>query len=68
MAQKQPFLERVRNSSLVEHACADNVTGLSMIPKPRDPPQGWIGRGAFHRLKKEYLRGVLEEMEERMQV
>ena len=27
-----------------------------------------IGRGAFHRLKKEYLRGVLEEMEERMQV
>ena len=38
MAQKQPFLERVRNSSLVEHPRADNVTGLSVIPKPRDPP------------------------------
>ena len=35
MAQKQPFLKRVRNSSLVEHPCADNVTGLSMIPKLR---------------------------------
>ena len=35
MAQKQPFLERVRNSSLVEHPRADNVTGLSAAPKPR---------------------------------
>ena len=35
MAQKQPFLERVRNSSLVEHPRADNVAGLSMVPKPR---------------------------------
>ena len=35
MAQKQPFLERVRNSSLVEQLCADNETGLSMAPKPR---------------------------------
>jgi hypothetical protein len=26
-------LERVRNSSLVEWFCADNVTGLSMAPK-----------------------------------
>ncbi len=27
------ILKRVRNSSLVEHLCADNVTGLSGIPK-----------------------------------
>ena len=52
MAQKQPFLKRVRNSSLVEHPGADNVTGLSDIPKL------WIyiidvgDRGAFHVLKK----------------
>ena len=25
------------------------------------------GRGAFHRLKKQYLRGVVEVLEERMQ-
>ena len=35
LAQKQPFLKRVRNSSLVEHFRADNVTGLSIIPKLR---------------------------------
>lgn len=29
------ILERVRNSSLVEYACADNVSGLSGIPKLR---------------------------------
>ena len=29
------ILERVRNSSLVEYTCADNVTGLSSIPKLR---------------------------------
>ncbi len=27
------ILERVRNSSLVEWFCADNVTGLSLPPK-----------------------------------
>jgi hypothetical protein len=30
------ILERVRNSSLVECARADNVAGLSLAPKPRD--------------------------------
>jgi hypothetical protein len=30
-------LERVRNSSLVEWTCADNVTGLNTPPKPRMP-------------------------------
>jgi hypothetical protein len=34
------ILERVRNSSLVECARADNVAGLSLAPKPRDSPSG----------------------------
>jgi hypothetical protein len=29
------ILERVRNSSLVKKSCADNVTGLSHVPKLR---------------------------------
>ncbi len=27
------ILERVRNSSLVKRTCAENVTGLSLLPK-----------------------------------
>ena len=27
LAQKQPFIQRVRNSSLVESPCAENVRG-----------------------------------------
>ena len=33
LASKQPLIQRVRNSSLVEWFCAENVTGLSMKPK-----------------------------------
>ena len=33
LAQKQPLIQRVRNSSLVEWFCAENITGLSMKPK-----------------------------------
>ena len=33
LAQKQPYIKRVRNSSLVEWFCAENVTGLSIQPK-----------------------------------
>ncbi len=44
------ILERVRNSSLVEKSCADNVTGLSHAPKPRqhatNAKAGVLGRGA----------------------
>ncbi len=36
------ILERVRNSSLVKWSCADNVAGLSHIPKPRTRAErGW---------------------------
>ena len=58
----------MRNSSLVECSCADNVTGLSGIPKLRIYTFSVGGRGAFHGLMKEDLRGLLEGMEERMQV
>ena len=58
----------MRNSSLVEQACADNVTGLSVVPKLRDSAvKCTVGRGAFHGPEKVYLRGALEGMEERMQ-
>jgi hypothetical protein len=44
------ILERVRNSSLVKKSCADNVTGLSHVPKLRQYPiyakAGMLGRGA----------------------
>ena len=33
LAQKQPFIKRVRNSSLVECPCAEDLTGLNYIPK-----------------------------------
>jgi len=28
------ILQRVRNSSLVKWSCAENITGLSLAPKP----------------------------------
>ena len=33
LAQKQPLIQRVRNSSLVERLCAENLTGLNNVPK-----------------------------------
>ena len=33
LAQKQPCIQRVRNSSLVEWLCAENLTGLNYTPK-----------------------------------
>ena len=33
LAQKQPYIQRVRNSSLVEWFCAENLTGLNCTPK-----------------------------------
>ena len=47
LAWKQPFIQRVRNSSLVEAPGVDNNRVSNPLPKPRD---AWIciGRGAFH--------------------
>ncbi len=58
------ILKRVRNSSLVECPCAENVMGLSTIPKTRivgiSMPDTYGGRRAFfHPLKiyrKEHWR------------
>ena len=44
LAWKQPFIQRVRNSSLVERPCAENDRASSPPPKP------WVrkdGRGAL---------------------
>ena len=38
----------MRNSSLVECLCADNVPGLSILPKLRNCANNTVGRGAFH--------------------
>ena len=37
------ILERVRNSSLVEWSCADNVTGLKSRAEAMDPVRGGSG-------------------------
>ena len=46
LAQKQPLIQRVRNSSLVERLCADNLTGLNLTPKLRQICK-YLGRGAW---------------------
>ena len=45
LAWKQPFIQRVRNSSLVEGLGMDNNRVSNLLPKPRDAY--CIGRGAF---------------------
>ena len=36
LAQKQPFIQRVRNSSLVEWSCAEDVPGLKRDTEAMD--------------------------------
>ena len=44
LAQKQPLIQRVRNSSLVERLCAENLTGLNLTPKLRQCMyMYWVG-------------------------
>ena len=44
LAQKQPHIQRVRNSSLVERLCAENLTGLNLTPKLRQYTKVyWVG-------------------------
>ena len=44
LAQKQPYIERVRNSSLAERCRAENVRGSNTPPKLRSRK---VGRGAL---------------------
>ena len=45
LAQKQPFIQRVRNSSLVEWSCAEDVPGLKRDTEAAGCVS--IGRGAL---------------------
>ena len=60
LAQKQPYIQRVRNSSLVERSCAENVRGSNTTPKLRNAGN-CIGRGALltRRSVTGRMRGVL---------
>ncbi len=49
LAWKQPFIQRVRNSSLVERPCAENNRASSPPPKPWNRK---IGRGALRRRRR----------------
>ena len=49
------IIERVRNSSLVEWSCAENVTGLSQTPKLRQVCK-YLGRGAFYMQRSRTVR------------
>ena len=46
LAQKQPSIKRVRNSSLVERYCAENVPGLKHTTEAVGLHISVIGRGA----------------------
>ena len=47
LAWKQPFIQRVRNSSLVERGRVDNNRASSTLPKTRVRDQVPGGRGAL---------------------
>ena len=57
-------LERVRNSSLVEWFCADNVAGLSEVPKLRNEFISLVGERCVS--CEGVLEGMLERTQERM--
>ena len=46
LAQKQPYIQRVRNSSLAERSCAENVPGLKHDTEAEELIFS-VGRGAF---------------------
>ena len=43
LAYKQLFIQRVRNSSLVERSCAENVPGLKQFTEAVDTFIGMVG-------------------------
>ena len=55
LAQKQPLIQRVRNSSLVERLCAENLTGLNLTPKLRQ--YIILGRGALYKRRNYSVSG-----------
>ena len=61
------IIKRVRNSSLVECLSAENVAGLSILPKQRIHMQIWMV-GERSLLEEGIPRGVLDGKEVRMPV
>ena len=56
LAQKQPYIKRVRNSSLVEWMCAEDVTGLKHTSEALElltSPQVFAQRRPVVRRKRE---------------
>ena len=63
LAQKQPYIQRVRNSSLVERSCAENEPGLNTTPKLRNSKE----LVEEHCIREEAVpKGAVDFMEERM--
>ena len=63
LAQKQPFIQRVRNSSLVEWSCAEDVPGLKRDTEARDSFKT-SGRGAMNQGRSQIERnGGLDSRE-----
>jgi hypothetical protein len=60
------IIERVRNSSLVEWSCAENVTGLSQSPKLRQVNKTWVGERCL--CMEVILEGMVECRQVRMPV
>jgi hypothetical protein len=65
LARKQPFIQRVRNSSLVERQGIDDNRASSILPKRWTPPQGGVV-GEHSMGDEAVLRGMVERMEKQM--
>ena len=66
LAQKQPYIQRVRNSSLAERSCAENVPGLKHDTEAEEVC-GDTGLVEEHSWKDEAVpEGAVDIHEERM--
>ena len=63
LAQKQPCIQRVRNSSLVERSRAENDRGSNTPPKLRDE---YTSVGEHCCISEAVPEGAVEVQEERM--
>ena len=66
LAWKQLFIQRVRNSSLVERRRVDDERASRLPPKLWTRMQNMRGRGAFRSASKAQPRGALERAETKM--
>ena len=66
LAQKQPFIQRVRNSSLVEWSCAEDVPGLKRDTEAMDARKRVVEEHSV--LGEARSRGLVDLIQERMPV